>query len=150
MNNVYSRKLQIPFDLALSKVTESLSRRGFGIVTTINIRETFKKKLNVEFRNYTILGACSPEFAYKAISLDSHVGNILPCNVLVQQHENGEIEISAINPMESLDRTLNTAALSAIANDVSTLLRAALDDLHKGNQSTTLVEALPRPEVVTA
>jgi uncharacterized protein (DUF302 family) len=127
----YSRKLKMPFQEVLSKVTQSLQLQGFGVITTIDVQDTFLKKLNVAFRNYKILGACNPQFAYKAISLESHMGVMLPCNVVVQEHENGEIEISAINPLESIDKTLNTTALSDLATEVGIRLRAAVDYIHR-------------------
>jgi uncharacterized protein (DUF302 family) len=145
MVNVYSRKLRIPFDLAISKVTESLKKRGFGIITRIDMKTVLKEKINIDFRNYTILGACNPEFAYKAISMESHMGVMLPCNLLVQQHENGEVEISAINPMETIERVLANPSLNEIATEVSTRLRTALDDLHKDLSDTIDVQALPEP-----
>lgn len=83
----YSRKLKLPFQDVLNKVTENLKQQGFGIITTIDVKDTFKQKLNMPFRNYKILGACNPQFAFKAITLESHMGVMLPCNVVVQEHE---------------------------------------------------------------
>jgi uncharacterized protein (DUF302 family) len=143
MTTVYSRKMKVPFDQALSKVTEVLANRGFGIITTIDMKSVFKKKLNVDFRNYTILGACNPDFAYKAISMESHMGVMLPCNIVVQRHENGEIEVSAINPLDSIDRVQATPSLNDLATEVGTRLRAALDDLHKEFHEVIETEALP-------
>ena len=144
MSAVYTRKLKVPFEEAISKVTEALASRGFGIVTTIDLKSVFKNKLGVDFRNYTILGACNPEFAYKAVSMESHMGVMLPCNVVVQRHENGEVEISAINPMEGIDRVQATPSLNELAMEVGTRLRAALDDLHKEFHEVIETEALPQ------
>jgi uncharacterized protein (DUF302 family) len=101
----YSRKLKMPFQEVINRVTQNLQLQGFGVITTIDVQDTFQKKLNINFRNYRILGACNPQFAYKAISLESHMGIMLPCNIVVQEHENGEVEVSAINPLENLDKT---------------------------------------------
>jgi len=144
MNNVYSRKLSIPFDQAIVRLTENLKRQGFGVITNISMKNVFKEKLNIDFRNYTILGACNPEFAYKAVSLESHVGTMLPCNLVVQQHENGEVEVSAMNPLEAIDKALATTFLSEIAVQVSARLRAALDDLHRHALEPAEVDAIPQ------
>ncbi len=125
----YSRTLNIPFDEAVHRATENLQRHGFGIITTIDLQDTFKRKLNVGFRKYRILGACNPAFAYKAISLESHLGIMLPCNVVVQEHENGQVEVSAVNPLDNLDAALNTTQLVDLANEVSNHLHAAVDEI---------------------
>jgi uncharacterized protein (DUF302 family) len=127
----YSRKLKMPFQEVLTKVTQNLQLQGFGVITTVDLQDTFQKKLNISFRNYRILGACNPNFAYKAISLESHMGVMLPCNIVVQEHENGEVEVSAINPLESLDKTLNTTALADLATEIGIRLRAAVDYIHR-------------------
>jgi uncharacterized protein (DUF302 family) len=139
----YSRKLKIPFEQALDKLTESLKKQGFGIITTIDMSDTFKQKLNLNFRNYKIIGACNPNFAYKAISLESHIGVMLPCNIVIQQHENGEVEVSAINPMETMDKATDTSQLKEIAAEVSGRLRMAVDDLHRELTEPEHEEALP-------
>ena len=137
----YSRKLKMPFQEVLNKVTQSLRLQGFGVITTIDVQETFKNKLNIGFRNYKILGACNPQFAYKAISLESHMGVMLPCNVVVQEHENGEVEVSAINPLENLDKTFNTTQLVDLAMEIGIRLRAALDYIH--HEPSKIAEAIP-------
>jgi uncharacterized protein (DUF302 family) len=139
----YSRKLKIPFDEVLAKITQNLKQQGFGIITTIDVKDTLKQKLNVDFRNYKILGACNPEFAYKGISLESHLGLMLPCNVVVQEHENGEVEVSAINPLETIDKATATDSLTEIATEVGNRLRIAVDDLHREIPAPQHEEALP-------
>ena len=139
----YSRKLNIPFNEVLSKISQTLQQQGFGIITTIDIKDTLKQKLNVDFRNYKILGACNPEFAYKAISLESHIGLMLPCNIVVQQHENGQVEVSAVNPLETIDRAFTTSNLTDIATEVGNRLRTAIDDLHHDIAEPKHEEALP-------
>lgn len=127
----YSRKIRQPFQEVLSKVIDNLKQEGFGIITTIDVQDTFKQKLNVGFRNYKILGACNPQFAFKAISLESHMGIMLPCNVVVQEHENGEVEVSAMSPLESIGDAFNTTQLKELASEVGARLRTALDNLHR-------------------
>jgi uncharacterized protein (DUF302 family) len=139
----YSRNLKIPFNEVLSKITQTLQQQGFGIITTIDIKDTLKQKLNVNFRNYKILGACIPNFAYKAISLESHVGLMLPCNIVVQQHENGEVEVSAENPLETTNKAFTTTNLKKIATEVSDRLRTAIDDLNREIPKPKHEEALP-------
>ncbi len=138
----YSRKVKMSFQDALSKVSTSLQRQGFGLITTIDLKDIFKQKLNVAFRNYKILGACNPQFAYKAVSLESHLGVMLPCNIVVQEHENGEVEISAINPLENIDKALKATQLAGLATEVGNRLRSALDDLEH-HSSESHIDALP-------
>lgn len=138
----YSCKLKIPFQAAVDKITENLKQQGFGIITTIDVTNTFKDKLGINFRNYKILGACNPEFAHKAISLDSHIGIMLPCNVVVQEHENGEVEVTAVSPLENVDKFFNTTNLKNLATEVGDKLRAAVDDLHRAHPEHH-EEALP-------
>jgi uncharacterized protein (DUF302 family) len=138
----YSRKLKMPFQDALNKIVANLQLQGFGIITTIDLKETFRQKLNVGFRNYKILGACNPQFAYNAVSLESHMGVLLPCNIVVQEHENGEVEVSAINPLDHVDKALKTTQLASLATEVGNRLRSAIDDLeHDHPEKHT--EALP-------
>lgn len=139
----YSRKVQIPFEEAVQKITQNLQQQGFGIITNIDLKDTLKQKLNVDFRKYKILGACNPEFAYKALTLESHIGLMLPCNVVIQEHENKEVEVSAISPLETLDKAITTAQLTDIAHEVSNRLRTAVDDLHRDKPDPQHAEALP-------
>jgi len=139
----YSRKLRIPFEEAVEKIKHNLQQQGFGVITNIDLKDTFKQKLNAEFRKYKILGACNPEFAYKAVSLESHIGLMLPCNIVVQEHENNEVEVSAISPLETIDKATSTAQLSDIAHEVSKRLRTAVDDLHRDQPEPKHPEALP-------
>jgi uncharacterized protein (DUF302 family) len=140
----YSRKLKLPFEDVVQKITLSLQRQGFGVVTSIDMSDIFKKKLNVEFRPFKILGACNPQFAYRAVCLDPHIGLMLPCNVLVQQHENGEVEVSAVSPMESIDKKTASQQLLDIAAEVNDKLRTAVDDLDRLVPVPGHAEALPR------
>lgn len=113
------------FDDTIIKVTEELKKEGFGIISEIDLKEKFKKKLKVVFRNYKILGACNPALAYKAIQQEDKIGIMLPCNILVQEHENGEVEVSAINPLESIGAVHNEY-LKSLAEEVSGKLKGVI------------------------
>ena len=95
------------FEQAVDWVTEQLKTEGFGIVSEINVSATLKQKINVDFRNYLILGACNPHFAHEAIKEEDKIGVFLPCNVVVQEHENGEIEVSAMDPIIAMSSVKN-------------------------------------------
>lgn len=128
MKYYITKKVALSFDDAVQKVIESLSKEGFGIITEINVKETFKKKLDVDFRNYRILGACNPHFAHHAISVEDKIGVMLPCNVIVQQHLSGEVEVSAINPAVSMQSVGNTE-LSDVAQKVVGALSRVIESL---------------------
>lgn len=142
----YSRKLKAVFDDVVSKITENLKHHGFSVVTCIDVQDTLKRALNIDFRKYKILGAFHPEVAFKAISLESHVGLLFPCHLVVQQHENGEVEISAISPLEAIEQGKETGLLMSLAIDVDNGLRAAVDELKIGIADAHHVDALP-PEM---
>lgn len=142
----YSRKLQIPFEDAVQKITYNLQQQGFGIITTIDLAQTLKQKLNVDFRKYKILGACNPEFAFKAVSLESHIGLMLPCNIVIQEHENKEVEVSAISPLETISAADNSAQLIDLAHEITNKLRVAVDDLHRDKPIEQHDDALPTTE----
>ncbi len=123
-----SKMVQYSFDEAISKVTEELKKEGFGILTEIDVKETLKKKLDVDFRKYKILGACNPPFAYKALQAEETLGVLLPCNVVVQEKENGKVQVSFVNPMESMQAVKNPA-LEGIATEVSSKLQKVLESV---------------------
>jgi uncharacterized protein (DUF302 family) len=125
----YSRRIRIPFRDVVAKMTENLQKQGFGIITTIDLQDTFKQKLHLGFRNYKILSVWNPQFAFKAISLESHMGMILPCNVVIQEHENGEVEVSTIDPLDNIDKTFNTTQLRQLITSAQNSLRSAIDAL---------------------
>lgn len=143
MNHYYSRTLTIPFEEVIQKLTMNLQQQGFGIITAIDLKDTFKQKLAVDFRKYKILGACNPQFAYKAVTIDSHMGLMLPCNIVVQEHENDTVEVSAINPQEMIQQVITSGHLQALANDVNNRLRTAIDNLHYDHPTQQHTEALP-------
>ena len=104
------------FSAVVERVIESLKAEGFGILTDIDVKATMKKKLDINFRDYRILGACNPPLAHQALSADDKIGTMLPCNVIVQDLGGGKIEVAAINPAVSMEHvgnpTLNTIAES--------------------------------------
>ncbi|MEQ9261885.1 MAG: DUF302 domain-containing protein [Owenweeksia sp.] len=117
----------VSFEEAIEKVTDALKVEGFGILTEIDVKETLKKKLDEDFRPYKILGACNPPFAHKALLAEDKIGAMLPCNVIVQQTENG-VEIAAVDPVASMQAVENKD-LEGIANEIQSKLRAAIDSL---------------------
>ncbi|NJD21782.1 MAG: DUF302 domain-containing protein [Melioribacter sp.] len=123
-----SKIVAYSFDNAITKVTEELKKEGFGILTEIDVKETLKKKLDVDFRNYKILGACNPPFAYKALQAEETLGVLLPCNVVVQEKEDRKIQVSFVNPMESMQAVKNPA-LEEVAETVSLKLKKVLESL---------------------
>ena len=118
----------VHFDDAIVRATEALKREGFGVLTEIDVMATLKKKLDVNFRPYRILGACNPQFAYQALQSEDKVGTMLPCNVVVQQHEDGTIEVSAIDPVASMMAVQNSS-LGAVATEVQAKLKRVIDSL---------------------
>ena len=124
----FTKTLSIPFDAAIDKVTEALGEKGFGVLTTIDVKATLKKKLDVDFRPYIILGACNPQFAYEALLSEDKIGTMLPCNVLVQELDNGKVEVSAVDPIASM-QSIDNPQLGSIATEVRALLKQVVEDL---------------------
>ena len=123
-----SKKVSGSFKDTIIKVTEELKKEGFGIITEVDLKDKFKEKLNVDFRNYTILGACNPRLAYEAVQQEDKIGVMLPCNVLVQEHTDGQVEVSAINPLTSIGSVKNNN-LENLASQVSDKLKKAIDNI---------------------
>jgi len=129
MNYYFSNILKnVSFKDAISRVTVALQKEGFGVLTTIDIKSTFKNKLDVDFYNYTILGACNAPFAYKALQTEDKIGTMLPCNVIVQEKEEGQIEISAVDPIASM-QAIENDSLGVIANEVRDKLIKAIENI---------------------
>jgi uncharacterized protein (DUF302 family) len=128
MSYYFTKITSFGYEQALMKVQEELKKDGFGVITEIDVRETLKKKLNVDFRRYKILGACNPSFAYEALQVESRIGTMLPCNVIVQELEDGRTEVSAINPIESMKSVANPQ-LEHIGRQVAAKLKALVDRL---------------------
>ncbi|MGV3540647.1 MAG: DUF302 domain-containing protein [Rufibacter sp.] len=121
-----SKTITGSFNEALDKTKAALAKEGFGVISEIDLKGKFKEKLGVDFREYRILGACNPTLAHQAIQQEDKIGVLLPCNVLVQEHEGGQVEVTAINPMETMS-AIGNANLETIANEVSQKLRAVID-----------------------
>ena len=128
MDYYFSKTIAESFDNAVQKVTEALKVEGFGILTEIDIKATLKKKLDVDFYNYKILGACNPPFAYKALLAEDKIGTMLPCNVIVQEKVAGQVEISAIDPSVSM-LSIENKDLQAIAAEIRTRLKKVIKHL---------------------
>ncbi len=120
--------LKTDFETAINRVTESLKNEGFGILTEIRVNEVFKKKLEIDFKNYRILGACNPTFAHQAIQNEDKVGVMLPCNVVVQEHSDGRVEVTAVNPLASM-QAIENKELHGIALEVEEKLKRAIQSL---------------------
>ncbi len=123
-----SKKLDLTMEQAVSTVTEALKNKGFGVLTTIDVSETLKKKIDVDYHPYIILGACNPQFAYQALTHENKIGTMLPCNVIVQAVEGGGVEVSAVDPMASM-QAIENPALADIATEVQKLLRDVVEGL---------------------
>ncbi len=128
MSYHFSKTLQVSFDEAVNRVTEALKREGFGILTEIDVKQTLKAKLDVDFRNYRILGACNPPLAFQALECEGKIGTMLPCNVIVQDAEQGGVEVSAVDPIASM-RAIDNPALRSVAEQVQAKLRGVIECL---------------------
>jgi uncharacterized protein (DUF302 family) len=128
MTYYFSKSVNYNFDTAIANVTEELKKEGFGIITEIDIKDTFKKKLNVDFKKYRILGACNPNFAYQAILKENKIGTMLPCNIIVQEHENGTVEVTAVDPVASM-MAVNNGSLISLASQVREKLSKVIENL---------------------
>ena len=124
----FTKRLQVPFETAIVQVTEALKQRGFGILTEIDIQQTLKKKLDVDFRSYRILGACNPPLAYQALQAEDKIGTLLPCNVIVQDVGDGTVEVSAVDPVASM-AAIDNPKLATIAATVQAKLREVVESL---------------------
>ena len=123
-----TKKVSYSFDEAIEKVTENLKIEGFGIITEIDVKNTFKQKLDVDFRNYRILGACNPSFALKVLEQDPMIGVLLPCNVVVQELDDGQIEVTTFNPIKAMPIT-NDSLIEEMANEIECKLTEVIKKL---------------------
>ncbi len=128
MSYSFSKILDCSFDDAIERVTAHLADAGFGVLTTIDVQATLKKKIDVDFQPYTILGACNPGFAHKALLAEDKIGTMLPCNVIVQAMADGKIEVAAVDPMASM-MAIQNEALGGIAAEVQTMLKDVIEGL---------------------
>jgi uncharacterized protein (DUF302 family) len=128
MEYYFTKTLQCGFDEAIERVTARLGAEGFGVLTEIDVQATLKKKLGVDFRKYRILGACNPPFAYEALTAESRIGLMLPCNVVIQETGSGDIEVSAVNPPASMAAVKNDR-LETVAAEVSAKLERVISGM---------------------
>jgi uncharacterized protein (DUF302 family) len=129
MNYYFTSTLKdMPFEKVIEKVTQALQEEGFGVLTEIDLKSTLKKKLDVDFYNYKILGACNAPFAYKALQAEDKIGTMLPCNVIVQEKQPGIIEVSAVDPIASMQAVPNKS-LGSVATEVRNKLKKVIESL---------------------
>jgi len=128
MSYYFSKTVTTSFNDAIARVTDELKKEGFGVLTEIDVKETLKKKLDVDFRRYRILGACNPPFAYQALQAEDKIGTMLPCNVIVQELEGGKVEVAAIDPIASM-MAVNNPGLAGVAKQIQAKLKKVVDSL---------------------
>ena len=128
MSYYFSKIVDDSFDDAIERVTARLADAGFGVLTTIDVSTTLKKKIDVDFQRYTILGACNPGFAHKALQAEDKIGTMLPCNVIVQETADGKVEVAAVDPMASM-MAIQNETLGGIASEVRGMLKNVIEGL---------------------
>ena len=128
MRYYFSNTLNTSFDDTVAKVIAELNKEGFGVLTEIDVKGALKKKLNVDFKKYRILGACNPAFAYEALQVEDKIGTMLPCNVIVQEISEGVVEVAAIDPVASM-QAIDNAELGRVAEQVQAKLRKIIEAL---------------------
>jgi uncharacterized protein (DUF302 family) len=128
MSYYFSKTMNVTFDEAISRITEELKKEGFGILTQIDVKATLKTKLDVDFRNYRILGACNPPFAYQALQAEDKIGTMLPCNVIVQESTKGEVEVAAVDPIASM-QAIENPSLGDVATQIRAKLKTVIENL---------------------
>jgi uncharacterized protein (DUF302 family) len=128
MNYYFSKTINVSFDDAIKLVSERLKAEGFGIISEIRMHDKLKEKLDVDFKKYTILGACNPSFAYKALQLEDKIGTMLPCNVLVIDQGKGMTEVAAINPVASMG-AIDNPGLGELGEKVSAALKNVVEHI---------------------
>ena len=124
----FAKELKMSFPEAIEKVTAALKEEGFGILTEIDVKETLKKKLDVDFRPYKILGACNPPYAYQALQAEEKIGVMLPCNVIVQEKQPGVVEVAAVDPVASM-QAIQNEKLASIAETIRGKLKKIIEEL---------------------
>jgi uncharacterized protein (DUF302 family) len=128
MSYYFSKIVDDDFEAAIERVTARLAEAGFGVLTTIDVSGTLKKKIDVDFQRYTILGACNPGFAYKALQAEDKIGTMLPCNVIVQETGDGKVEVAAVDPIASM-MAIENEALGEVAAEVQGMLKSVIESL---------------------
>ncbi|MFL1894813.1 DUF302 domain-containing protein [Aquimarina sp. 2-A2] len=128
MEYYFNKTLKEDFDNVITKVTNELKNEGFGVLTEINVNETLRDKLGIDFKRYQILGACNPPYAHKALEAEDKIGTMLPCNVIVQQQSDEFVEVAAINPLASM-QAVNNEKLHKVAKDITSKLQSVINRL---------------------
>lgn len=128
MSYYFSKIVDDSFDDAIERVTARLSDSGFGVLTTIDVSATLKKKIDVDFQRYTILGACNPGLAHQALQAEDKIGTMLPCNVIVQETPDGKVEVAAVDPMASM-MAIQNETLGEVASQVREMLKNVIEGL---------------------
>ena len=128
MSYYFNTMLECSFDDAIKRVTDELKKEGFGILSEIDVQAALKKKLNVDFKKYKILGACNPPYAYQALQVEEKIGTMLPCNVIVLEKEDGRIEVAAIDPVASMQAIANPQ-LQDTADQVQAKLKKVIENM---------------------
>lgn len=128
MKYYFNKTLNGNFDQIIEKITEELKKEDFGILTEIDVKETLKKKLDLDFKRYKILGACNPPYAHKALVAEDKIGTMLPCNVIVQEISKGVVEVAAVNPMASM-QSVENEDLKEIAQEITAKLKKVIEKL---------------------
>ncbi len=128
MKYYFSKVIDLPFQDIIEKTIEELKKEGFGVLTDIDVKATLKKKLDVDFRNYRILGACNPPFAYKALKAERMIGTMLPCNVIVQEADENKTEVAAIDPIASM-QAIENPQLEQVAEEVRAKLKNVIEKI---------------------
>ena len=126
MTYTFSKTIKMTFEEAVEKTKEELKKEGFGVLTQIDVKETLKKKIDVDFKKYLILGACNPHFAYQALQEEERIGVMLPCNVVVLENDEGTVEINAVDPIASM-QAIQNPKLGDIAKEVQEKLKMVVD-----------------------
>ena len=128
MSYHFSKRLNVSFDQAVARVIDALKSEGFGVLTDIDVKATLKNKLGVDFRPYRILGACNPPLAYRALQLEDKIGTMLPCNVIVQEYPGDGVEVSAVDPVASM-QAIENPGLAEVAKEVQAKLKRFVNEL---------------------
>ena len=126
MKYYIEKTVSMGFEEAIEKVTQELKHEGFGVLTEIDVQATMKEKLDVDFKKYRILGACNPAYAYKALQYEDKIGAMLPCNVVVEEHDDGTVEVSAVSPKASM-MAVDNEALADIASEIEEKLQSVIE-----------------------
>lgn len=124
----FAKILTGDYDAIVAKVTEALKTEGFGVISTIDLQEKFKEKLDIDYKKYVILGACNPAFAHKALEMEDKIGTMLPCNVIIQETGENEFEVAAVNPVASM-MAIDNPGLTEMAIQVRARMQAVIDKL---------------------